>query len=448
MSYESKLKNVSILGAAGKMGSGILSLIAVEAARLALENNYTDYCVNAIDTSQVALLKVKHHIRELLVKYAEKNIVWLRKIYKDRKDLIENRDVIDEYANFVFEHINFSNLPVNCADSDLIFEAIIEDKKIKCDVIKSIEALNKKNAFYLTNTSSIPINELDTETNLNGRIIGFHFYNPPPVQKLVELIRTENTDKELISFANELAEKLEKQIVPSNDVAGFIGNGFFMREILLAVEESKKLSTELSDYEAMFAINKITQEYLLRPMGMFQLVDYVGLDVCSFIMKVMNPYFENEVLHTKFLDDYLNAGIRGGQLPSGFQRDGIFQYDHDDIIGYFDLSEKKYLPIENLNKSVNQFLGENQNKDISWFSLRIDRDINNTISNYFNGLFSENSTAANLSQNYLYKCRQIGEQLVNNSTAKDVDDVNMVMKLGFHHHYGPVNEYVKMEVEK
>lgn len=447
MSYESKLKNVSILGAAGKMGSGILSLISVEAARLALENNYTDYCVNAIDSSQEALLKVKHHIRELLIKYAEKNIVWLRKIYKERKDLIENADVINEYANFVFEHINFSNMPVNCADSDLIFEAIIEDKKIKSEVIKSIEKLNKRNPWYLTNTSSIPINELDNDSNLTGRVIGFHFYNPPPIQKLVELIHTEETNSELISFAEELAEKLEKQIVSSNDIAGFIGNGFFMREILLAVNEMEKLKTELNDPGALFAVNKITQEYLLRPMGIFQLVDYVGLDVCSFIMKVMDPYFENENLQTEFLEKYLKLNIRGGQLHSGFQRDGIFQYDHDEIVGYFDFDTKSYQPINNIQTAVIKHLGENKHKDINWFSLRIDRDIKSTIQNFFDDLFSQESVSARLSFHYLTECRKIGELLVQNSTAKSVDDVNMVMQLGFHHHYGPVNDYVKMEVE-
>lgn len=448
MSYESKLKNVSVLGAAGKMGSGILSLISVEAARLALENNYTDYCVNAIDSSQEGLLAVKRHIKELLIKYAEKNIVWLRKVYKEKKNLIENEDVINYYADFVFEHINFSNMPVNCADSDLIFEAIIEDKKIKCDVIKSIEALNKRNPWYLTNTSSIPISELNNLTGLNGRIIGFHFYNPPPIQKLVELIQPKETDSELVDFAFRLAAKLNKEIVPSNDIAGFIGNGFFMRDILTAVDEVEKLKTEMNEMEAVAVINTVTQEYLLRPMGIFQLVDYVGLDVCDFIMTVMNPYFKNEKLECEFLKKYLDAGIRGGQKSDGFQRDGIFQYDHDEIVGYYNFEEKKYLPIsEMINKTI-QFLGKNTQEDINWFSLRMDRDINNTIKEYFNNLFSLDSNASKLSFNYLQKCKFIGEFLVENSTAKSVEDVNTVMQLGFHHHYGPVNDYMNLEVEK
>lgn len=448
MSYEQKFKNLSVLGAAGKMGSGILSLVAVEAARLALENNYTDFSVNAVDSSPEGLLNIKRHIKSLLVKYAEKNIVSLRKIFSDRKDLVENEEIINEYADFVYERIYFSNRAESCAGSDIIFEAIIEDKKIKCDIINTIENLNKKKPWYLTNTSSIPINELDKEANLDGRIIGFHFYNPPPVQKLVELIHPSDTNSELVDFSHKLAEKLGKQIVLSNDVAGFIGNGFFMRDILTAVNEVKKLQSQKPENEALVTINSLTKNYLLRPMGIFQLIDYVGIDVCSFIMKVMNPYFEDEELKCEFLERYLQEGIRGGQKSDASQRDGIFQYQDSEIIGYYDFTEKKYQPLDEIESKTKEFLGESYEEEISWDLLKFDRGLGNTLQNYFGDLFKTNSNAAKLSYDYLSKCKTIGEFLVENETAKVAEDVNMVMQLGFYHHYGPVNDYVKSEVER
>lgn len=447
MDYISKFKNVSVLGAAGKMGSGILSLVSIEAARLALDNNYSDFCINAIDASPEGLLKIKRLIKSLLTKHGEKNIVRLRKYYSDRNDLIENEDVIKEYTAYVFEHINFSTLPEICAESLLIFEAVIEDLTIKSKVISTIEKLSNNKPWYLTNTSSIPINELDSASKLDGRIMGFHFYNPPTVQKLVELISADNTEKELIDFSRTLAEKLNKQIVPSNDIAGFIGNGFFMRDINLAINEMTELKNK-TDSQAVYVINTITKDYLLRPMGIFQLIDYVGIDICSLIMTVMKSHFKNENFKTPFLEKYLKEGIRGGQKPDASQRDGIFQYNGGKITGCYDFEKKSYIPIEFLQEQTDSFLADNPKKEISWSVLKRDSDKEKRLKKYFHQLSESETLAAKLSLTYLRKCRRTGEFLVENSTAGTADDVNTVLKSGFYHLYGPVNDFLKEEAGK
>src|SRR6185295_15214336 len=104
-------------------------------------------------------------------------------------------------------------------------------------------------AYFLTNTSSIPISALSQSAELGGRLLGYHFYNPPAVQKLVEVITARNTEPALVELGNELGKLLEKTLVPSHDVAGFIGNGHFIREGLFALERFRELRESWPDAE-------------------------------------------------------------------------------------------------------------------------------------------------------------------------------------------------------
>ena len=119
-----------------------------------------------------------------------------------------------------------------------------ENLDLKVKLLSRIISHNSRDAWFFTNTSSIPISELNAKANLNGRLIGFHFYNPPAVQKLVELISAESTLPDLADFARQFAKKLRKTVVPSHDVAGFIGNGHFMRDALYAVAEVERLAED------------------------------------------------------------------------------------------------------------------------------------------------------------------------------------------------------------
>ena len=104
-----------------------------------------------------------------------------------------------------------------------------------------------------------------------------------------------------------------------------------MRDVLFAADEMNRLACEMSLVSAIYTINKVSQDFLIRPMGIFQLVDYVGVDVCQFIMKVMQTYLSPEVIHCEFLDKLLVFNIKGGQNADGSQKDGIFKYEKNKI---------------------------------------------------------------------------------------------------------------------
>ena len=192
MNYAERLQNVTILGAAGKMGSGILLLTAIEMADLSFlpENKDKLFILNAMDISDAALSGLMSYLKVQVKKLAEKKMVLLRKLYKDRKDLIENGQIIEEY---VFDVMNIVR-PITTLEpaykSRLIFEAVAENADLKIKIFKQIDLNNLNKPWFFTNTSSVPITKLEEQADLKGRILGFHFYNPPAIQKLVELILT------------------------------------------------------------------------------------------------------------------------------------------------------------------------------------------------------------------------------------------------------------------
>ena len=157
MKYEERLQNVTVLGAAGKMGSGILLLTAVEMADLSLqaENKDKTYVLNAVDVSDEALHGLMGYLRVQVRKIAEKKTVALRAMYADRADLIENRDIIEQY---VFDVLKIVRLTTNLNasyQSSLIFEAIKEDPELKVKIFSQINENNKKSPWFFTNTSSV-----------------------------------------------------------------------------------------------------------------------------------------------------------------------------------------------------------------------------------------------------------------------------------------------------
>ena len=358
MTYEERLQNVSVLGAAGKMGSGILLLTAVEMADLSLkpENKDKSFVLNAIDVSPAGLSGLMKYLREQIRKVAEKKTVMLRKVYADRDDLIENYDIIDEY---IFDVMNVVRPVTNMAaayDSNLIFEAVSENRALKVKLLSDIDSHNKNNPWYFTNTSSVPISLIESEAGINGRVIGFHFYNPPAVQRLVELIKTNNTKEEVVEFAHLYAKKLGKIIVPSNDFAGFIGNGHFMRDALHGMKEAEALASEknIPLYKAIYMVNKVTQDYLVRPMGIFQLIDYVGIDVVQFILNVMNPFVTDEDLHSDLLDKMMLQGVKGGQHSSGAQKDGFLKYKGSRVTSVWYIHKQTYVDLENFKDECDE----------------------------------------------------------------------------------------------
>ncbi len=446
MNYDERLQNVTVLGAAGKMGSGILLLTAVEMADLSLkpENKGKTFCLNAMDVSHEGLAGLMKYLKDQVRKVAEKKTVLLRKLYEDRADLIENEDIINEYVFDVMNVVRPVTTIESAYDSHLIFEAIIENLDLKNKILSQIYTNNPHKPWFFTNTSSIPINILDEGAGLEGNILGFHFYNPPAVQRLVELITTVKNSIEIVDFAKAYAKKLRKVIVPSNDKAGFIGNGHFMRDALHSIREVEMLTTDMSFAEAVYMINKVSQDFLVRPMGIFQLIDYVGVDVVKFIMQVMNPHLPDEDLHSDLLDKLFDMGVKGGQKSDGSQKDGILKYERGRPVAVFNPETKEYDAISDFQEKCDEKLGALPAAWKPWKVVNFSRGAKDGIlAGYFGELSNMSTLGAELSKKYNTRSIEIGKYLVSSGVANNNEDVNTVMLTGFYHAYGPINEYLK-----
>ncbi|PKP29969.1 MAG: hypothetical protein CVT99_15185 [Bacteroidetes bacterium HGW-Bacteroidetes-16] len=445
MTYDERLQHVSVLGAAGKMGSGILLLTALEMADLSLkpENKDKSFVLNAIDVSPAGLSGLMKYLRDQVRKAAEKKTVLLRQLYADRDDLIENYDIIDEY---IFDVLNIVR-PVTGIEaayqSNLIFEAVSENKDLKVKLLSAIDKNNPNKPWFFTNTSSVPINLVEKEAGIEGRILGFHFYNPPAIQRLVELILTNNTTQEVVDFAHQYAKNLRKVVVLSNDIAGFIGNGHFMRDALHGIKEAEELAAEneFSLYKAIYMVNKVTQDYLVRPMGIFQLIDYVGIDVVKFILNVMNPFVGDENLHSDLLDKLMLQGVMGGQLSNGAQKDGFFKYKSGLITAVWDIHKQEYVGLEEFKEDCDEMLGELPENKVAWKDIMRAQDKEAKLTAFFNDLKNLDALGAAIAIDYGLRSKEIGLKLVKDEVAHTYNDVNTVMLTGFYHAYGPINDF-------
>jgi 3-hydroxybutyryl-CoA dehydrogenase len=445
MNYADKLKNVTVLGAAGKMGSGILLLTAIEMTDLSLkpENKDKTFVLNALDISHSGLKGLMQYLRVQVRKLAEKKIVLLRELYADQKELSENGEIIDQYIFDVLNTVRPVTTIESAYESTLIFEAASENSDLKIKLFTQIDQNNPNKPLFFTNTSSIPIKYLEEKASLKGRVLGFHFYNPPAVQKLVELIVTANTLPEVNEFALQYAKNLKKIIVPSNDYAGFIGNGHFMRDALHAIQEVERLADNYGFVEAVYMLDTVSRDFLVRPMGIFQLVDYVGVDVVKFIMNVMNPYLPNEELNSSLLDKYFEMGVKGGQNSNGSQKDGFIKYEKGKLVAIFNPTENKYVAIDSIKVKCDEILGKLPASYKPWKAV-VGRKVNDTHFNpYFAELKDMNNLGAELAKTYHKRSIEIGKLLVNSGVANKDEDVNKVMLTGFFHAYGPINSYLQ-----
>ncbi len=437
-----RYKNISVLGAAGKMGSGILLLNVLHSAKMMHHPDYVGqvFVINAIDRSFEQLDGLNLYLKNQVLKWAEKNIVWLRKAYNNRPHLIDNKDIID---TFVFEALSLVKPSINIESafqSSLVFEAIIEDETIKSDVLKQINDNNPNQPFFLSNTSSIPIEVLNTKAGLNGNIIGCHFYNPPAVQKLIEVIETENGNSELTQLVYGFGKQMGKVMVPSSDVAGFIGNGFFMRDILYAESQVTSLNNDMDLEQAIGTMDWVSRELLVRPMGIFQLVDYVGLDVCAFIMKVMNSHLKEE-LSSPLLNRFLEKGIKGGQNPDGSQKDGIFKYEKGVPIAIYNLDNDEYTSLTEYTAKIVDDLAV-MTEGYSWKQLSRSKRTKQHLTDFFSHLSLEKGKGATMAKNYMMAMKEIGKKLQSDGVTESTEHVNTVMMNGFFHLYGPVNDFI------
>jgi 3-hydroxyacyl-CoA dehydrogenase len=421
---ERKWEHVVVLGAAGKMGSGIALLLLLEMA-LKCGTQLT-----LLDRETQGFTSLRKYLREHLQKYAERNINQLRKNYYHRKELIDNGEMIETFIEEGLDKVRFVTSLDECSGAHLIFEAILENLDVKSEIFAKVNKIADPQALYFSNTSSIPIHVLQEKSHLPGRLIGFHFYNPPAVQKLLELIIPIGTNEETKNVAEDIAKRLNKIVVYSADVAGFIGNGHFIREVSKACKmaEEKQRNTSLS--EIIWHLDLVTRDFLIRPMGIFQLADYVGLDVIQHIARIMSKYQPGHDFKISLIDAMLAADIKGGQHGDGGQKDGIFAYQKGVPIKVYDLKQQKYV---SLNPSMEVKLPAVQ---YSWKFLGKDKEKKEKLRHYFANLFGDRSIAGRLAIQFLENSRAIAHYLVESKVANSISDVDTVLQNGFFHLYG------------
>lgn len=438
MDLNTRLHHVAVVGAAGKMGSGISLLLARELAWRALEAPGETFILNLIDVNDTALQGLLRYLREQATKEAEKQVSRLRSLYAHREDLIDNGDMVLEFVHELLLHVRTGKTLHLAADSQLVFEAAFEKEELKAELYQQLKAICPPEAFFLTNTSSIPLHVLESLGDLKGRIIGYHFYNPPAVQKLLELITPEACDPELRELAPVLAKLLGKKVVPANDIAGFIGNGHFMRDGLHAIHEVERLSAEHGFVKAMFLVDTVSRDWLLRPMGMFQLIDYVGIDVFQLILRVMDKYL-NEGLHSGLVDRFLELGVRGGQTSSGGQKDGFLKYEKGRPVAAYDPDSQQYVSFD---PAWTSHLGGHPSPNLSWKALQREKALDAKLREFFSALRHDPSLGADLARRQHEASRAAGQQLVDTGVAHAPEHVNQVLTLGFFHLYGPINDFL------
>lgn len=446
MDLDKRLSLVTVVGAAGKMGSGITLLLAQEMARLSMlpENRDTVYRLLAIDLDPSALRGLRDYVSVQALKAAEKGAVGLRSLYADRDDLVENREIIADFAHRVESVVWPSTDLGAAAGSHLVFEAIVEKIPVKLEVLRTLKTLVDPDAFFFTNTSSVPISLLDREAGLGGRMVGVHFYNPPPVQRLVEVIRSSSTRNDALNAALEIGKRLRKTIIPSADIAGFIGNGHFIRDGLHGIEEATRLAKDHGWPVAAHMVNRVSQDWLLRPMGIFQLIDYVGIDVFKFIQDVMDRHLDERLTHP-LIDRMLELGVRGGQNSDGSQKPGFFRYEKGRITAAYDPERKAYLDVDpkGWTGEADRLLGPLPDGFQPWKALSASPSKAASLDLHFKTLSTMKTTGAELARRYLARSRDIAQGLVDRGVAAKAEDVNGVLTSGFYHLYGPINDYCR-----
>ena len=283
------INQVSIIGA-GTMGNGIAHVFAQHGFNVAL-----------IDIDE---RRLKNGLKNI-----EKNID--RQILKDQlKD--------SEKALILSRIVPFNNLKDGVASSELVIEAATENYEVKKNIFQEIDNYAPKDAILATNTSSISITKIASVTQRPAQVIGMHFMNPVPIMKLVEVIKGYATSQATVSTIKKTVINLEKIAVEVKDYPGFTAN----RILLPMINEA--IFTLFEGVAGVSEIDAVMKLGMAHPMGPLQLADFIGLDVCLSVIRVLQEGIgDDKYRPCPLLVNMVAAGNLGKKTGEGF-----YKYEH------------------------------------------------------------------------------------------------------------------------
>ena len=280
-----EIKRVGVIGA-GQMGAGIAQVCASIGKLVTLCDIKQDFVDNGIAT-------------------INKNLQ--RSVSKNR---ISQKQMDDTLAN-----VSASLENKDLSNCDIIIEAIIEDVDIKKNLFSSLGDTCDESTILASNTSSIPIGILADASGRQDKVVGMHFMNPVPVMKLVEVIRAKSTSDDTFATTFKLAEDLHKVPVLVNDFPGFVSNRILLpmlNEAIFCVMEG------VAEPEAIDTVMKLGMSH---PMGPLTLADFIGLDTCLAIMRVLHKDMNDDKYRPcPLLEEMVNKGKLGRKSGEGFYK--------------------------------------------------------------------------------------------------------------------------------
>ncbi len=199
------------------------------------------------------------------------------------------------------------------ADCDLVIEAIVEDIDAKNELFSALDGLCGPEAIFASNTSSLTITDMAAATNRPGRVVGLHFFNPVPVMKLVEVVRTIATSDDAFDAAFSFAKDLGKQPIAAKDNSGFVVNLLLVPYMLDAIRHLERGVASIEDIDRAMTLG------LGYPMGPFTLCDFVGIDTLYRISEIMfDEYREERYAPPPLLKRIVSMGRYGKKAGKGF----------------------------------------------------------------------------------------------------------------------------------
>jgi 3-hydroxybutyryl-CoA dehydrogenase len=278
-----EIKKVSVIGG-GTMGNGIAHVFALK-----------NFDVN--------LVEMNAELAEKAISTITKNL--------DRQ--VKKEVITEQQKAGALKHIKqVSGVENTPQDSDLIIEAIYENREAKLNVFNKLEPIIKKDSIFASNTSSISITELSAVIRPD-KFIGMHFMNPVPMMKLIEIIRGYSTSDETFQTIKSLSEKLDKVPVEVFDYPGFISNRILMPMINEAIFSLMEGVASAEDIDTVMKLG------MNHPMGPLTLADFIGLDVCLAIMEVLyNGFNDTKYRPCPLLKKMVAARKLGRKSGEGF----------------------------------------------------------------------------------------------------------------------------------